>query len=273
MRFNPMSPWGKACRAVRARTPTENELNGLGGGRVLSAAEPTVDDMHIFHDLYPQGLFVCITIWEAQRLNDLAVQALLTPDLHAGEMVIESNGDTRRVPIHSSARLMVTRNMNKDLVDGAFGHVVHFARDCVVLRPDSGLEAATNRVASETDDGQYFVAYLRELEFDCALAKVQGYTMDKGVAVFRDGGKGPRSGDAASQRLQTVLAHDPNERVLHPGLDGLGCEASSLSDHNSNQARFKKARAPTVGGRPCLVNDIWETYFLLSQPRKNQRIV
>ena len=56
--------------------------------------------------------------------------------------------------------------MNKDLgiVSGAVGHVVHFARDCVVLRPDPGLETAIHQVAYETDD----------------------YSLHKGDAVFPD---------------------------------------------------------------------------------------
>ena len=204
MRFDPLSPWGKACRALRGRKPTDNELNVLVGGRVLSATEPTVDGMHIFHDVYPQGLSVSITIRGAQRLNELAVEALLPPSLHLGDIVVECNGDTRRIPVHSSGRLMVTRNLNKELgiVNGAFGHVVHFTRDCVVLRLDTGLEAAIHKVAYETGDGQYFVAYPLELGYACTLAKVQGYTLDKGVAVFPDVGV-PGGGYVAVTRVRS----------------------------------------------------------------------
>ena len=54
MRSGPLSPWRKACLAVRHKKPTDREMDTLGSGRVLSAAEPTVDGLHTFHDISPR---------------------------------------------------------------------------------------------------------------------------------------------------------------------------------------------------------------------------
>ena len=203
LRYDPRSPWGKAVQALRNRKPTDRELDTLVGGRVLCAADVTVEGVSTFHELYPQGLSVAITIRGAQLLNDLAVQALLTDDLFRGDIVVDTKDSTRRIPVHVTSRLMITRNLNKDrgVVNGAFGHVVHFERDIVVLRLDSGVEAAVHKVAYENEDGSYYVAYPLELGYACTLAKVQGSTLDRGLAIYPDVGV-PGGGYVAVTRVK-----------------------------------------------------------------------
>ena len=67
----------------------------------------------------------------------------------------------------------------------SFRHVVHFGRDCVVLRWDSGVDAAVHKVAYENEDGSHYVAYPLELGFACTLAKVQGGTLNH-LAIYPD---------------------------------------------------------------------------------------
>ena len=158
-------PPGQACGAVRSRKPTYREIDILAGRHVLNAAEPTLDGLPSFHDIYPRGL---------------------TDDLYLRDIVVEAYHDTRRIPIYSSARMMVTRNLHKEqgVVNDAVRHVLLFSRDCVVLRLDSDVEAAIHKMAYETEDGSNSAAYPLELGCTCTLANVQGDTIEKGLYVY-----------------------------------------------------------------------------------------
>ena len=105
----------KACRALRHDKPSDRDLDVLVDGRVPSAAVPTVDGLSTFHDVYPQGVSVCITILGAQELNDLAVRALLTPDLYLGEIVVEANAETGRSLPATSTRTWASSTARLDL--------------------------------------------------------------------------------------------------------------------------------------------------------------
>ena len=158
--FHMHSRWWHACRAVRSRKATNREIDILAGRRVLSAAEPTLDGLPSSHDISPKGL---------------------TVDLYLRDIVVEANHDTRRIPIYSSARMMVTRNLHKEpeVVNDEVRHVLHFSRACVVLRLDSDVEAAIHKMAYETEDGSNYVAYPLEIGYACTLANVQGDTIEK----------------------------------------------------------------------------------------------
>ena len=80
------------------------------------------------------------------------------------------------------------RNVNKEhgIVNGAFGHELHFSRVLVVLRLDSGSKPPSAKWRTRDQMARFFVAYILELGYACTLAKVQGYTSDIGVAKDPD---------------------------------------------------------------------------------------
>ena len=150
--LDPNSPWRKACRAFRHDKPSDRDLDVLVDGRVPSAAVPTVDGLSTFHNVYPQGVSVCITILGAQELNDLAAQALLTPDLYLGEILVEANAETGRSLPAISTRTWASSTARLDTYSTS-------VLTALSLRLDSGVEAGIHKMAYKTEDGGCFLAY------------------------------------------------------------------------------------------------------------------
>ena len=188
MRFDPTTPWGKACLSARSARPSVDDLNLFVGSRLLCYDPPTTQTMRAFFEIFPKGLAVAVTLDHVRLLNTLAVQALMTQDDYLGMIQVDAKGTTTPMSVYRGSRVMVTDNLLKaaGVVNGAFGVVTHLYRDCLIVLLDNGTEAAVHKVAFEKQGGGQYVAFPVQHGYSCTLAKIQGHTVTEGLAVWPD---------------------------------------------------------------------------------------
>ena len=137
--------------------PTNENINVFVEHRLLSNIGPTVDTMKIFFDHFPQGNAVAFTIEHVWRLKELSNQASTEDDDYLERSYADGQREGVPMEMYCGARAMATDSVDvgAGVVNGAFGVITSVGRDCLVVRRDSGTEAALHRMAFEVSDGSF----------------------------------------------------------------------------------------------------------------------
>ena len=137
--------------------PTNENINVLVERRLLANIGPTVETMKILFDHYPQGIAVAFTIEHVWRLKELSIQASTEDDDYRERSYADGQREAVPMKMNCGAREMATDSVDEGagVVNGAFGVITSVGRDCLVVRRDSGTEAALHRMAFEVSDGSF----------------------------------------------------------------------------------------------------------------------
>ena len=205
LRFDSMSPFGRACRRLRTQWASAQDIEVLCGRRVLCDGMPTAATLRAFHEMHPDGISLAVTKESVSQLNSLAVEGLMLQEDFLGHARVDDKGTTKLIPLYRSCRVLVTYNVNKaeGVVNGAFGVLLFFNGAFAEVRLDSGVIAILPKIAYERADGSFYTAFPLDIGYAVTLAKMQGQTLERAAAILPDASV-PAGGYVAITRLRKV---------------------------------------------------------------------
>ena len=80
LRFDEHSPFGRVCLKLRTPRPTRQDIDILCHRRIIGDGVSTSASVKTFHEHFPQGMSMAITVEVVAMLNGLAVQGLMAED-------------------------------------------------------------------------------------------------------------------------------------------------------------------------------------------------